>query len=113
VETGVSAYSEIADALVDHAEAMTRLDARRLDADAFEAAVAEHVHAMRVLAVSHIDPLADRAFFKAIKAASTRAPGVFVHIPDGIIEFLVDTPRGQQRFALLNARELRESREGG
>lgn len=109
----MSAYSEIADAIVDHAESMTRLDARRLDAEVFEAAVAEHVHAIRVLAVSHIDPLADRAFFKAVKAATARAPGVFAHIPDGIIELLVDTARGQRRFALLNARELRELREGG
>ena len=104
----MSAYSEIADAIVDHAEAMTRLDARRLDAAAFDAAVAEHVHSIRVLAVSHIDPIADRAFFKAIKAATARAPGVYVHIPDGVIEFLVATPRGQQRFELWNARELRE-----
>lgn len=104
----MSPYSEIADALVEHAEAMTRLDAKRLDAAAFDAAVAEHVHAIRVLAVSHVDPVADRAFFKAIKAASLRAAGVFVHIPDGIVEFLVDTARGQRRFALWNARELRE-----
>ena len=67
----------------------------------------ELAHSIRVLAVSHIDPLADRAFFKAIKAATARAPGVYVHIPDGIIEFLVDTARGQQRFELWNAKELR------
>lgn len=104
----MSAYTEIADAIVDHAESIARLDARRLGVDEFDAAVAEHVHAIRVLAVSHIDPLADRAFFKAIKTATSRATGVFVHIPDGIIEFLVDTARGQQRFQLWNAKELRE-----
>jgi hypothetical protein len=104
----VSAYNETADAIVDHAEAMTRLDARRLDARAFDDAVAEHVHAIRVLAVSHIDPLADRAFFKVLKAATRRAPGVFAHIPDGIIELLVDTARGQVAFELWNARELRD-----
>ena len=103
----MSAFTEIADAIVDHAEAMTRLDARRLEAAAFDTAVDEHVHAIRVLAVPHIDPLADRAFFKALKAASMRAQGVFVHIPDGIVEFLVDTARGQRRFELWNARELR------
>jgi hypothetical protein len=81
----VSAYTETADSILDHAESMTRLDARRLDAAAFDAAIAEHVHAIRVLAVSHIDPLADRAFFKAIKVATSRVPGVFAHIPDGII----------------------------
>ena len=104
----MSTYSEIADALVEHAEAMTRLDARRLDAAGFDAAVAEHVRAIRVLAVSHVDPVADRAFFKAIKVASMRASGVFVHMPDGIVEFLVDTARGQVKFELWNARELRE-----
>ena len=104
----MSVFAEIADAIVDHAEAMTRVDARRLDAAAFEAAAQEHVHAIRVLAAPHVDPLADRAFFKALKAATLRAPGVFVHIPDGVVEFLVDTPRGQRRFELWNARELRE-----
>ncbi|MGY4514921.1 hypothetical protein [Lysobacter sp. HA18] len=108
----MSAYSEIADAIVDHADAIARLDARRLDEAAFEASVAEHVHAIRVLAVSHIDPRADRAFFKAIKAATLRVAGVFVHIPDGIIEFIVDTARGQRRFDLWNAKELREGGPG-
>lgn len=108
----MSAFAEIADAIVDHAEAMTRLDARRLDAAAFDAAVADHVHAIRVLALPHVDPLADRAFFKALKAASLRARGVFVHIPDGIVEFLVDTARGQRRFVLWNAKEMREGGAG-
>jgi len=108
----MTAYSDTADAIVEHAEAMTRLDARRLDAAAFDAAVAEHQHAIRVLAVSHIDPLADRTFFKALKAASLRVPGVFAHIPDGIIELIVDTARGQRRFELWNARELREGGRG-
>lgn len=108
----MSTYAEIADAIVEHAEAMTRLGARRLDAGAFDAAVAEHVHAIRVLAVSHIDPVADRAFFKAIKASTLRTTGVYAHIPDGIIEFLVDTARGQVRFELWNARELREGGPG-
>lgn len=104
----MSAYSETADAIVEHAEAMTRLDARRLDAAAFEAAVAEHVHAIRVLAVSYVDPRVDRAFFKALKAATLRATGVFAHVPEGIAELLVDTARGQVQVALWNARELRE-----
>ena len=103
----MSIYAEIAESIVEHAEALTRLDPRRLAASAFDRAVAEHVHAIRVLAVPHVDPLADRAFFKAVKAASLRVPGVFVHIPDGIVEFLVDTARGQVTFELWNARELR------
>ena len=104
----MSAYTETAESIVEHAEAMTRLDARRLDAAAFDAAVAEHVHAIRVLAVPHIDPLVDRAFFKALKAATLRSTGVFAHVPDGIVEMLVETARGQVRFELWNARELRE-----
>lgn len=108
----MSTYAEIAESIVEHAESMTRLDARRLDAVAFDAAIAEHVHAIRVLALPHVDPLADRAFFKAIRAATPRVPGVFVHIPDGIVEFLVDTARGQVKFELLNARELRELADG-
>lgn len=104
----MTGYTETADAIVEHAEAITRLNARRLDAAAFEAAVDEHVHAIRVLGVSYVDPLADRAFFKTLKAATLRAPGVFVHIPDGIIELIVETARGQRRFELWNARELRD-----
>jgi hypothetical protein len=108
----MTAYSETADAIVEHAEAMTRLDARRLDAAAFDAAIEEHIHAIRVLAVSYIDPLADRAFFRTLKAATLRMPGVFAHIPDGVIELIVDTARGQRRFGLWNARELREGGAG-
>ncbi|WP_462114976.1 hypothetical protein [Lysobacter xanthus] len=104
----MSAFSDTADAIVDHAEAIARLDPRRLDATAFDAALAAHVHAIRVLGMPHVEPHADRAFFKALKASSMRADGVYVHIPDGIVEFLVDTARGQARFALWNAREMRE-----
>ena len=104
----MSAYSETADAILDHAEAMTRLDTRRLDPAAFDAAVAEHVHAIRVLAVSYVDPLVDRAFFKVLKAATMRGSGVFAHVVDGIAELLVDTARGQVKVALWNAREMRE-----
>ncbi|GAB1596726.1 hypothetical protein [Lysobacter claricitrinus] len=108
----MSAYTDVAEAIVDHADAIARLSAQRLDATAFDAAIDEHVHAIRVLAVSHIDPLADRAFFKAIKLATSRVDGVFVHIPDGIIEFIIDTARGQRRFELWNAKELREGGPG-
>lgn len=108
----MTAYSDTADAIVEHAEAMTRLDARRLGPAAFDAAIAEHVHAIRVLAVSYIDPVADRAFFRTLKAATLRVPGVFAHIPDGIVELIIDTARGQTRFQLWNAQELRENARG-
>lgn len=104
----MTAFADTADAIVDHAEAIARLDARRLDAAAFDAAAAAHVHAIRVLALPHMDPHADRAFFKALKASTRRVEGVFVHIPEGIVEFLVETARGQWRFDLWNAREMRE-----
>ncbi|TZF91427.1 hypothetical protein [Cognatilysobacter lacus] len=104
----MTGYSDTADAIVEHAEAMTRLDARRLDLRAFDAAIAEHVHAIRVLAVPHVDPHTDRAFFKSLKAATLRVPGVFAHSPDGVVELIVDTARRQVRFVLWNARELRD-----
>ena len=52
-------------------------------------------------------PTALAPLAQASGPATARAPGVYVHIPDGIIEFLVDTARGQQRFELWNAKELR------
>lgn len=103
----MDSHVETAESIVEHAEAMTRLDASRLDRAAFEAAIAERVHAIRLLAVAHVEPRADRAFFRALKAATLAVPGVFVHLPEGVVELLVDTPRGQVRFELWNAAELR------
>ena len=41
----------------------------------------------------------------ALKAATGRVEGVFVHTPGGRVEMLVDTRRGQQRFDLVEPRE--------
>lgn len=107
----VNPHDDLADSIIEHAEAMARLDPH-LSARAWNEALAGHVRAIRVLAAAWVGAGVDRPFYKALKAASLRAEGVFVHTPGGRVEFLVDTRRGQHRFDLLSTRELREAHGG-
>jgi hypothetical protein len=97
-------YTDTAESIVEHAQAITRLDARALGETAYRDTVARHIHAMRVLATAHVDPMLDRAFFKELKAVSSRADGVFVHFTDGVVNIIVDPAAGgrQHRFDLLS-----------
>lgn len=107
----MSAHDDIADSIVEHAASLARLDPH-LPARAWSEAVAAHIRTIRLLAAAHVDGAVDRPFYKALKAATLRVQGVFVHTPGGRVEFLVDTRRGQQRFDLQSARELREAGTG-
>jgi hypothetical protein len=107
----VDLHDELAASIIEHAEAIAWLDPH-LPARDWNAALSGHVRAIRVLAASWVGAGVDRAFYKALKAASLRAAGVFVHTPGGRVEFLVDTRRGQHRFELLGPRELREAEDG-
>lgn len=102
---------EVADSIIEHAEAMTRLDRGDIGPRAYGVAVDTLIHTIRVLAVPHIGRSIDRAFYKAIKAASMPAPGVSVELQDGVVTFRIDTRTRQHAFELLNAQQLRESRE--
>lgn len=106
----VTTDREVAESIIEHAEAMTRLDRGEVGPRAYGAAVDTLVHTIRVLAVPHIGRTIDRAFYKAIKAASMPVTGVSVELQDGVVGFLVDTRTRQHAFDLLNAEQLRESR---
>lgn len=101
-----SAYTEIAEAIVDHAVALTRLDVRTLGAAAYRNAVSDHIHSMRVLATPHVDPTPDRAFLKQLRATSAGVADVFVHFDDGVIAVIVDHRDGQHRFDLLSPAQV-------
>lgn len=107
-------YTDTAESIVEHACAIARLDASELGEAACAGAVADHVHAMRVLATAHVDPVLDRAFFKELKAVSSRADGVFVHFADGVAGVIVDsaTGGGQHRFDLLSPAQIERRGDG-
>lgn len=103
----MSAPEDTAESIVEHAQALARLDPH-MAARAWNEAVAAHVRTIRLLGAPYVDGAVDRVFYRALKAASLAAEGVFVHTPGGRVELLVDTRRGQQRFDLLAPQALRE-----
>lgn len=108
-------YTDTAESIIEHACAITRLDAEALGEAVYAERVAGHVHAMRVLATPHVDPALDRAFFKELKAVSARTDGVFVRFADGVANVIVDNATGtrlrQHRFDLLSPAQV--ERHGG
>lgn len=104
--TSPSPYTETAESIVEHACAITRLDALALGETAYADAVAGHVQAMRVLAAAHVDPTLDRGFFKELRSAATRADGVFVHFVDGAVNIIIDARTRQHRFDLLSPAQI-------
>lgn len=107
----MSTPEDTAGSVVEHAQSLARLDPHQ-PARAWNQAVAAHVRTIRLLAAPFVDGAVDRGFYRALKAASLQAEGVFVHTPAGRVEFLVDTRRGQQRFDLLDPQALREMDAG-
>lgn len=106
-------YAETAESIIEHAQAMTALDASTLGEAAYTDTIDRHVHAMRVLAAPHVDPSLDRAFYKQLKAASAGSSGVFVHFDDGVIGVIVDTASRQHRFELLSPPQVERRGDGG
>lgn len=104
-------YTDTAQSIVEHAEALSRLDSRGVPADDYARAVDVLVHAMRVLGVSHVDPWPDRAFLKELRQRAAGVPGVSVHMEQGAIELIVDAVRQQHVFRLWNAKQLRDGEE--
>lgn len=100
---------ETAESVIEQAQAIAALDPAATGADAYEATVAGHVRAARVLAAAHVDPVLDRAFHRALQSAAAAASGVFVHFADGVVQLIVD-PRvvaaRQHRFDLLSPAQL-------
>lgn len=106
-----NAHTDIAASILEHAEAITRLDADSMDPAAYEAAVAGHVRAMRLMAVPHIDPQPDRELLRNLKDLSASTPGVYVQLADGAIQLIVDAARRQHKFKLWNRRQLEKNEE--
>lgn len=102
--------SEIAESILEHAESITRLDARGTDAAAYETAYAGHVSAMRLLALPHMDPQPDLELVRRLKSLSRGVPGVQVQLADGAIELIIDGAR-QHRIKLWNRRQLQKNEE--
>ena len=106
-----SIHADIADAILEHAAAITGLDHDGMAPAAYAAAYASHVAAIRLLAVSHVDPRPDRAFVRELKSRSRHVPGVFVQFTDGAIELVVDAMRRQHRFHLWTREQLLKNEE--
>ena len=72
---------------------------------------ADSADAIRLLAVSHVDPQPDREFVRELRTKSGQVPGVFVQFADGAIELVVDAVRRQHRFPLWNREQLLKNEE--
>ena len=104
-------HAEIAEAILEHAEAITRLDADGMGEAAYDAAVASHVAAMRLLAVPHMDPQPDRKLVRELRSLSGNIPGVYVQLADGSIQLIVDAAGRQHRIKLWNRQQLLKNEE--
>ena len=106
-----SIQADIADAILEHAAAITRLDGVGIEPAAYAAAISSHVAAIRLLAVSHVDPWPDREFVRELRTRSGLVPGVFVQFADGAVELIVDAVRRQHRLQLWTRAQLLKNEE--
>lgn len=104
-------YTDIAESILEHAAAITRLDAEVMGDDAYEATYASHVNAIRLIAVTHVDPHPDRELVRQLKALSANVPGVFVQLSDGAIQLIIDTATMQHKFKLWTQRQIVKNEE--
>lgn len=103
--------TDIAEAILEHAAAITRLDANGTGATAYESTYASHVNAMRLLAVEHVDPHPDRELIRALRALAGNLPGVFVQLDDGAIQLVIDSVSQQHKFKLWTRLQLLKNEE--
>ena len=108
-QTGI--YTEVAESILEHAAAIARLDVEALGADEYDAAYATRVHAIRLIAVSYVDPHPDRELVRQLRTLSGDVPGVFVHLVDGAVELIVDSASRQHTFKLWTRRQLLKNEE--
>lgn len=104
-------YTDIAESILEHAAAITRLDANGMGEAAYETAYASHVNAMRLLAVAHVDPQPDRELVRKLKTLSGNMPGVYVQLADGAIQLIIDTASKQHKFNLWTRQQLLKNEE--
>ena len=105
-------YTDIAESILEHAAAITRLDAEGMGGvTGYETGYAVHVNAMRVLAVAHVDPQPDREFVRELRRLAGNLPGVFVQIADGAIQLIIDTASRQHKLKLWTRLQLLKNEE--
>ena len=104
-------YTELAESILEHAEAIARLDPGRMDEAGYEATYAEHVAAMRSLAVPHMDPQPDFELVRKLRSLSGNFEGVFVHLADGAVQLIIDSARRQHKVRLWNRRQFERNEE--
>lgn len=104
-------YTELAESILEHAEAIARLDASRMDEAAYEAAYADHVAAMRSLAVPHMDPQPDFELVRKLRSLSSSFEGIYVHLADGAVQLIIDSANGQHKVKLWNRRQFERNEE--
>ena len=108
-QTGIC--TEVAESILEHATAIARLDADALGAEEYDATYATRVHAIRLVAVSYVDPHPDRELVRQLRALSGDVPGVFVHLVDGAVELIVDSASRQHKFKVWTRRQLMKNEE--
>ena len=104
-------YTELAESILEHAESIARLDAGRMGGAAYEAACADHVAAMRSLAVPHMDPQPDFELVRKLRSLSGNFEGVFVHLADGAVQLIIDSAGRQRKVKLWNRRQFERNEE--
>ena len=104
-------YTELAESILEHAEAIARLDAGHMDDAAYQAAYADHVAAMRLLAVPHMDPQPDFELVRKLRTLSGNFEGVFVHLADGAVQLIIDSVGRQHKVKLWNRRQFERNEE--
>jgi hypothetical protein len=104
-------YTDIAESILEHAASITRLDAEVMGDAAYEATYASHVNAIRLIAVTHVDPHPDRELVRQLKALSGNVSGVFVQLTDGALQLIIDTVSMQHKFKLWTQRQILKNEE--
>lgn len=101
-----SVYEDLAESILEHAEAIARLDAGRADEAAYESTCADHVAAMRSLAAPHMEPQPDMSLVRTLKSRSRDFTGVFVALVDGVVQLTIDAADRQHKVKLLSRKHL-------
>lgn len=104
-------YTEVAESILEHAAAIARLDAKALGVDEYDKAYAVRVQAIRLIAVSYVDPQPDRELVRQLRTLSGDVPGVFVHLVDGAVELIVDSASRQHKLKLWTRAQLMKNEE--
>lgn len=104
-------YTDLAESILEHAESIARLDANRMDAAAYETMYADHVAAMRSVAVPHMDPQPDFKLVRKLRNLAGNFDGVFVHMVDGAVQLIIDSATRQHKVKLWNRRQFDRNEE--